>query len=277
MEILAYFLMFIAFLLLGYIIFVFFRIKNFEDEPKEWKDLPKSLRVYLWIGRNYKPLLIALFLLPIIANALLFFLYSYKEKEKILLTQSIKNMADKVLVLYPNGKIASLYLSDLKPRAVRYYLDDIVLAYFIWGKTCLFKGGNFATSYKEIPKYCDRVRNFLRLGLLSRKGLLYYAEALKGIYALAKADQLPEVIKPEDINSKIVIKKEGDKLIFDYSAKVKTYLEFTRLGEKGINYGSGIYEVKLQGEIDPEKGNLRNPFGVKIDYVSLSPPVKPSY
>ena len=277
MEILAYILMFISLILIGYLIFVFFKIKTFEDEPKEWKDLPKSLRVYLWIGRNYKPLLISLFVLPIVANALLFFLYSYKEKEKVLLTQSIRNMADKVLVLYPNGQIASLYLSDLKPRAVRYYLDDIVLAYFIWGKTCLFRGENFARSYDEIPKYCDRVRNFLRLGLLSKKGLVYYAEALKGIYALAKADQLPEVIKPEDINSKIVVKKEDGKLFFDYTAKVKTYLEFTSLGEKGIQYGSGVYSVKLQGEINPEVGDLRNPFGVKITYVSLSPPIKPSY
>jgi hypothetical protein len=31
----------------------------------------------------------------------------------------------------------------------------------------------------------------------------------------------------------------------------------------------------MQGVIDPERGNLKNPFGVEISYISLTPPTKP--
>lgn len=274
MEFIGYILLFIAFVLIAYIIFAYFKIKTLEDEPKDWKNLPPSLRVYLWIGKNYKVFLITSFLLPVIALSLIFFVYSLKEKEKLYLSKSIENLSNKVLLLYPNGQVAYLYLSNLKPEAVKSFLDDVAINYLVWGKICLFKNGNFPLSWQGIPKYCPKVSFFLKSNLLSNAGKYTYFQALKGIFALAKADELPEVIKPERISSDIKIFKKNGVLFFLYNASVKTYLEYVKLGETQKYYGEGIYKIEMSGIVDPEKGNMSNPFGVKINSISLTPPVK---
>jgi hypothetical protein len=274
-EILAYIFLFLSIVLFGFVVVSFFKLKEFEQEPKEWKNLPKSLRVNLWIGLHYKKFLITMFLMPLILLGAVFYLYYLKENEIAYVSKSLENLSNKAILLYPNGQIAELYLSELKPQAVQSFLDDVVVNYLIWGKLCLFKNGNFPTDFTQIPNYCYKVDAFIKSGLLTKEGLRYYAQALKGIYALAKLDKLPEIIKPEQINSKISVRKEDGKLYFDYTADVTTYIEYVKIGQQQTFYGKGDYKVEMQGVIDPERGNLKNPFGVEISYILLTPPTKP--
>jgi len=273
-EVVSYLLLFLSFVLFVLLIISFFKLKDFEQEPKEWKKLPKSLRINLWIGLHYKKFLIATFLMPVILLGAVFYLFQLKEDEIASVSKSLETLSRKAILLYPNGQIAELYLSELKPRAVQSFLDDVVANYLVWGKLCLFKNGNFPTDFQQIPNYCYKVKLFLKRGLLSKEGLKFYSQALKGVYALAKLDKLPEIVRPEEIDSQISVEKRDGKLYFSYSANVKTYVEYVKVGSPKTLKGEGTYKVKLEGKIDPEKGNLENPFGVEIDYVYLAPPTK---
>ena len=268
-EILGYLLLTITVILLVYLFYLLKTIEEFE-KPKDFGNLPTSLRILIWIGENYKKFFIASIITVLLATTVTAFFIIEKEKQLTLTNEAMKNLAGKAIVLYPNEKIAQLYLSEIKPQAIKYFLDDIVLAYFIWGKVCLFKNQNFATNWKEIPKYCDKVALLLRRkDLFTKEALIDYLQALKGIYALAKTDKLPEIIKPEEIESKISTKRQDGKLFFDYKADVKTHIEYVFLGENRIRFGTGIYKVEIKGYIDPEKGDIKNPFGVKFTSISI--------
>jgi hypothetical protein len=272
-SLIYYILIFLTIFLLGFLIFLLF--KESRRSIKLPENIPLTLKAQFWLGENYKLILLGSLLFALIsANTVLISLLT-KENQIKLCQQTLYKMANKVLVLTPDKRIANVVLSDIKPKAIKYYFDDKVTN-FVISKLCILGENNsFPTDYTQIPEYCYNAKKVLNSGLLSEQGKETYMLALKGIYTLAKLDKLPEIIKPQDVESQAYITKKGNVLYYKYVASIKSLVKYIPLGSNRLYQAIGYYKIVLIGRINPEKGDIHNPFGVVIDYIKLEPPLKP--
>jgi hypothetical protein len=273
MNTLFYGLILVTLILIGFLIYLFVSEKDKKISVPE--DYPLTLKYRIWIGEHYKTVIIATIVFLLLSSNTVILSYMLKEKQLNLCHKTLNEMANKVLILTPDKKVINVFLSNLKPEAIKYYFDDRI-SDFIISKLCILGKEQFPESYQEIPKYCYNAKKILESGLLSEEGKRLFMMALKGIYTLAKMDRLPEIILPEETISKAYLQIKDNITYFKYVAEINSYIKYIPLGSKEIYQAKGLYRVTLVGHLDPEKGSIKNPYGVVIDYVKLEPPLKPN-
>ena len=245
-----------------------------------WRDIdekaPFSLKAEVWVGRNYIKILAGS-----IAIAVLGLLYGFwasgRNSDAVeTLAKALAQMSNKVIVLTPDGRVAQVEKADLNRRHLELYLENFVLTNLVFDKFSFFKGRIYAPSFEKVPAYSSKVKRILEMGVFDRKnpqGYKNFKAVVEYLWSLGKADQLPEIIKPLEIEDKeFRYDPSSRSFVYRISLSVSvTY--FTR--RKKWEVAKGKYGIELAGYFNPLLGTPANPFGMKLTHLKIEPIKKP--
>ena len=223
------------------------------------QNLSFDIKAKVWIGEHFKQILIASFTVVILSLVYVFYATSKYASIMEYQSRAVENMANKVLVLSPDGRVLQLAKKELSEYYALGILRNMVLS------ELLLDGNDFrlynVMEVKEVDKN-PKIKQMLNY-FDDTKSDAYrsYFAYLETVFALYKQDNLPEWIRPVlNGNQKEEIRADGKRFIYRVMIPVEVF--YVMNGQ--WRQGQGFVNVYVKGEFISERSTENNPLGLTL-------------